>query len=91
MTTLALRLPNSGRRSLLRVLGALVGALFVALGPIAHVSAQPTQVSAQPASGPSLVVLVRHGEKATDPAGDPALSAAGQERASALIDALVNV
>lgn len=84
MTTLAPRLPNSARRSLRRVLGVLVGALFVALGPIA-------QVSAQPASGPSLVVLVRHGEKATEPAGDPALSAAGQERASALIDALVNV
>lgn len=37
---------------------------------------------------PSLVVLVRHAEKSTQPADDPALSAAGQQRALALAQAL---
>lgn len=37
---------------------------------------------------PDLVVLVRHAEKATAPADDPALSAAGQQRAEALAQAL---
>jgi len=41
-------------------------------------------------SGPTLVVLVRHGEKAAEPAGDPPLSAAGQARAEALLDALAH-
>ncbi|MDO9453176.1 MAG: histidine phosphatase family protein [Stagnimonas sp.] len=37
---------------------------------------------------PDLVVLVRHAEKATAPADDPALSATGQQRAEALAQAL---
>lgn len=37
---------------------------------------------------PDLVVLVRHAERAATPAGDPALTAAGQQRAQALADAL---
>jgi phosphohistidine phosphatase SixA len=37
---------------------------------------------------PSLVVLVRHGEKATDGGTDPSLSDAGRVRAQALADAL---
>ncbi len=37
---------------------------------------------------PDLVVLVRHAEKATTPADDPALSPAGQQRAEALTQAL---
>ena len=35
-----------------------------------------------------MVVLVRHAEKAPEPAADPNLSAAGQERARALLEAL---
>ncbi len=42
-------------------------------------------------SGPSMVVLVRHGEKAAEPAGDPPLSPAGQERAKALGDAMAGL
>lgn len=45
-------------------------------------------VAAAQSTGPSLVILVRHGEKVTEPAADPTLSAAGQERAKALVDAL---
>jgi len=37
---------------------------------------------------PSLVVLVRHGEKATEGGSDPSLSDAGRVRARALADAL---
>ncbi len=43
------------------------------------------------AAGPSLVVLVRHAEKATEPAADPDLSPAGVERAKALAEALVTL
>jgi broad specificity phosphatase PhoE len=39
---------------------------------------------------PDLVVLVRHAERAAAPAGDPALTAAGQQRALALADALAD-
>lgn len=43
----------------------------------------------QPAQArPDLVVLVRHAEKAPEPGPDPALSAAGSERAQALSRAL---
>ncbi|WP_396225059.1 histidine phosphatase family protein, partial [Gemmatimonas sp.] len=44
----------------------------------------PHQVTAQP----SLVVLVRHGEKQPAPADDPSLSEAGVARAQALDKAL---
>lgn len=37
---------------------------------------------------PSLVILVRHAEKAAAPADNPALTAAGQARAQALVEAL---
>ncbi len=40
------------------------------------------------AAQPSLVVLVRHGEKATEGGSDPSLSEAGRARAQALADAL---
>lgn len=34
------------------------------------------------------MIFVRHGERGTEPAGDPALTPAGRERALALIDAV---
>jgi broad specificity phosphatase PhoE len=39
-------------------------------------------------SQPSTVILVRHGEKATEPPNDPPLSPAGQQRARDLVRAL---
>ncbi|MCA0374703.1 MAG: histidine phosphatase family protein [Gemmatimonadetes bacterium] len=72
---------SSGRARL--ALGALrlllVGALALPLAT--------TPLAAQP----SLVVLVRHGEKEAQPADDPSLSAAGVARAQALADALAHV
>jgi broad specificity phosphatase PhoE len=52
--------------------------LLVALLP-AHIAGQ---------SGPALVILVRHAEKAPAPADDPPLSEAGRLRAAALSEAL---
>ncbi|MBL0170818.1 MAG: histidine phosphatase family protein [Gemmatimonadaceae bacterium] len=46
----------------------------------------PVRVLAQ--SGPSLVILVRHAEKAAVPGDDPPLSDLGRERAAALAQAL---
>jgi len=40
---------------------------------------------------PDLVVLVRHAERTTEPAGDPALTAAGEQRAQALAQALAGL
>ena len=66
--------------------------VFATLFAVATLSAgAPGAVRAQSAEGPSLVVLVRHAEKAAEPAADPDLSPAGQERAKALLDALQHV
>ena len=43
------------------------------------------------AAEPQLIVLVRHAERATEAAGDPALSEAGIQRAEALATALEHV
>ena len=40
---------------------------------------------------PELVILVRHAERATEPAGDPALTPAGEQRAQALAQALTGL
>ncbi|MDR7333514.1 histidine phosphatase family protein [Roseateles asaccharophilus] len=40
---------------------------------------------------PDLVILVRHAERATEPAGDPGLTPAGQQRAAALAQALAGL
>lgn len=66
------------RRSMGRALRGLVILSGVALLP------------ARGMAQPSLVVLVRHGEKQPAPADDPSLSEAGVARAQALADALVN-
>lgn len=60
-------------------------ALFASLsvGAISRLEAQN--------SGPSLVILVRHAEKAAEPAGDPPLSPAGQERAKSLDEAMLGL
>jgi phosphohistidine phosphatase SixA len=56
---------------------ALALALAVALAAAPPARAEPT-----------LVLLVRHAERATEPQGDPALTPAGQARAQALATAL---
>lgn len=56
----------------------MVGVLF------ATMAFAPRTLFAQP----SLVVLVRHGEKSTEGGNDPSLSEAGKARAQALADAL---
>jgi broad specificity phosphatase PhoE len=43
-------------------------------------------VGAQAPVGSTTIILVRHAEKAVEPAADPALTAAGTARAEALID-----
>ncbi|MFG6468646.1 SixA phosphatase family protein [Roseateles sp. BYS87W] len=61
---------------------ALARALTLACATLALLAAPAARAL------PDLVVLVRHAEKATDPASDPGLSDAGQQRAQALADAV---
>jgi broad specificity phosphatase PhoE len=42
------------------------------------------------AAAPDLVIVVRHAERATEPAGDPALTPGGEQRAQALAAALAD-
>lgn len=65
-----------------RTLTRAVSAIVVFTGA----AVMPNRASAQP----SLVVLVRHGEKQPTPADDPSLSDAGVARAQALAEALTN-
>jgi len=60
----------------------------VALGMLGVVLATASFAPRDLAAQPSLVVLVRHGEKATEGGNDPSLSEAGKARAQALCDAL---
>lgn len=53
-------------------------------------AAPPAPVAASPASATTTVIVVRHGEKATDDPRDPSLSPAGQARAQALAEALAD-
>lgn len=61
----------------LTTIRALALGMFLALGAATSASAQA-----------SLIVLVRHGEKATTGGNDPSLSVAGQARAEALAQVL---
>ncbi len=60
------------------------------LGVLAVLLVLPVLSLAQPpaAAGATTIVLVRHGEKATDDPKDPSLSPAGEARAQALVAAL---
>ncbi len=60
----------------------------VALGMLGVLLATGAFAPRDLAAQPSLVVLVRHGEKATEGGNDPSLSEAGKARAQALADAL---
>lgn len=56
---------------------------------MAALVAASVMLAAAPASAePNLVVVVRHANKGTEPANDPSLSPAGQQRAAALAAAL---
>ncbi|KQW42742.1 MULTISPECIES: phosphoglycerate mutase family protein [unclassified Roseateles] len=48
-------------------------------------------LAAPAAALPDLVVLVRHAERAAEPAGDPGLTLAGEQRAEALAQALAGL
>lgn len=78
------------RRTLLALLPACAGASALAQeppGPGGSPGSSPggaTQEARVP-EAPRLVVLVRHGEKATDDPRDPSLSEAGLRRAEALV------
>ena len=47
-----------------------------------------TALALPAAATPDLVILVRHAERASEPAGDPGLTPAGEQRAQALAQAL---
>lgn len=65
------------RSSLLAVCAALAAQVF----------ATPQKLTAQSAP-PTVVIIVRHADKATTPANDPPLTATGTERAAALAEFL---
>lgn len=64
--------------------------LWVCLLPLAACtgahSAGPRAEAEAPSSGSTVVLLVRHAEKASEGGDDPALTPAGQQRAQALVD-----
>src|SRR6476620_10621880 len=71
----------------MRIHRVLVAAALLA--GCAHGQQQNT--SAPDRSGTTTVVLVRHAEKAAEPAADPPLTAAGEARARALVDAVAGM
>jgi broad specificity phosphatase PhoE len=73
-------------RLISRVLLAL--ALPAALSAQQHDPAHHAPGQAAPHEEPTIVILVRHGERGTEPADDPRLTPAGEERALALVEAL---
>jgi broad specificity phosphatase PhoE len=78
------------RRTVLRsLLTATLAVGLAAVPAFGQSAAVPTASAADPA-GTTLVLLVRHGEKAAAPADDPPLNDAGVARAQALRAALVD-
>jgi broad specificity phosphatase PhoE len=71
-------------RSLLRVLLALT--LPVAIGAQQHDTSHHAPGAAAPHQEPTIVIFVRHGERGTEPAGNPELTPAGKARAQALVE-----
>jgi broad specificity phosphatase PhoE len=69
------------------LVNALIAALLILAGPAGHPSLSDAHAADHP-GGASLVLLVRHAEKATEPLDDPPLSEAGVARAQALATAL---
>lgn len=67
---------------------ALLGAIVLAACTHAPASRPAARVSQDALSPMVVVVVVRHGEKAPEPANDPVLSAAGLSRARSLDSAL---
>jgi broad specificity phosphatase PhoE len=67
----------STRRAFIRFLSGAIALASLSGTTVAH---------AQQARGATTVILVRHAEKATEPAPDPPLTAAGEARAKALVD-----
>ena len=74
------------RRPLLRE--RLLLALAVPTVPAALAAQRPSATAPVPIPGVTTVIVVRHAEKADVPGGDPPLSAAGERRSLALLDAL---
>lgn len=68
--------------------------LWVCLVPLAACtgaqSAGPRAEAVSPSNASTVVLLVRHAEKASDGGDDPALTPAGQQRAQALVDVAGN-
>ena len=63
--------------------------LFIAFAAISACAPPVVQTSsALDPAGTTTVIVVRHAEKAAEPANDPPLTSAGQARAAALVDAL---
>ncbi len=73
-------------RTLFRVLLALV--IPAALSAQQHDSAHHAPGAAAPHQEPTIVIFVRHGERGTEPAGNPELTPAGRQRALALVEAV---
>ena len=71
----------------MRTLPTLLAAGLLACAP--SVPPAPAIPAADP--GTTTVIVVRHAEKAAEPAADPPLTAAGEARAQALVDALRGV